>query len=881
MWRNAVNIKYTFLTRGTQSSGVGGSRFAVLRSVSPCFSSRETTRPADSAEIAVAPQKIHQVGWRPDPLLLALWWPGISKRNQVTSHIIFIIQMSQVTDFSSVVPEVVEPERAERTTATVETNSITTPYPLNSDGKILSRYLRPSTGSCHDFCKYGIKHEYEAKKRHHFFLGASTNIQLPDDEHNQSLFMTVNQRKQKSELKSRTTNTKDELTDKTRLGEQTDLPPEKILQTSSSLTNLAAGFVHESSSLKHISTVHDRENNASFEHLAANQNEKLSEEFMEVASDEHESAKPSRRLFCESVITKLDKTTMQNGVAVEECIPITKVEGSSEEPVSIKFMVSSTIQENFTSPEHKAEKSTEGSSLEQISMELRIASPIIDDIAFAEYQIANGVDESSNKSMNIGMKALPGSSEGPSSLKLLNHKSKGSAKCRPAYRAETFSKEALSMKLKTPPSQKTSTSTMNTPIDQAGFAEKQIQVRSSRIGDKTKRELNMLKRNEETGVSNGHKVIKEEQCDISVGPKCFKKSFAARKKMKSIRLESEQEHPSCFKSSIFSATPRVVKKATLPPSKTVDRSFVGWTSLKLKVLVKSSPPSISSTGLFDPRCQEKIIKVGDKSNGGKEKAFGSLSTLPSTKSQLSRVSSMKLRKYRKVIPSFTENYHAKAGNFGCKDKTVRAFEPNLEKIDLKALRQKLRKHRSHSDRTEELKESGSQWSGSSETVLHREASQRTCRDGESELRSAPERNTDVNSEYKIGTPHKSNFSRSKMVKLQPENKSNPPIRFRFRQVQTVGDNRKAKEIGTKSFRNRMESDGAGPSASLSDAINVVLRHQDVNDKKDTQGLFNNVIEETASKLVESRKSKVKALVGAFETIISLQESKVAPLVAVP
>jgi hypothetical protein len=34
-----------------------------------------------------------------------------------------------------------------------------------------------------------------------------------------------------------------------------------------------------------------------------------------------------------------------------------------------------------------------------------------------------------------------------------------------------------------------------------------------------------------------------------------------------------------------------------------------------------------------------------------------------------------------------------------------------------------------------------------------------------------------------------------------------------------------------------------------------------------------VIEETASKLVESRKSKVKALVGAFETVISLQDGK--------
>lgn len=54
---------------------------------------------------------------------------------------------------------------------------------------------------------------------------------------------------------------------------------------------------------------------------------------------------------------------------------------------------------------------------------------------------------------------------------------------------------------------------------------------------------------------------------------------------------------------------------------------------------------------------------------------------------------------------------------------------------------------------------------------------------------------------------------------------------------------------------------------------VVLRHQDVQGKKDSQLLFNNVIEQTASKLVESRKSKVKALVGAFETVISLQETK--------
>ncbi|KAF8090165.1 hypothetical protein N665_0483s0007 [Sinapis alba] len=55
---------------------------------------------------------------------------------------------------------------------------------------------------------------------------------------------------------------------------------------------------------------------------------------------------------------------------------------------------------------------------------------------------------------------------------------------------------------------------------------------------------------------------------------------------------------------------------------------------------------------------------------------------------------------------------------------------------------------------------------------------------------------------------------------------------------------------------------------------VVLKHQETQKKRDSGVLwFNNVIEETANKLVETRKSKVKALVGAFESVISLQERK--------
>lgn len=52
--------------------------------------------------------------------------------------------------------------------------------------------------------------------------------------------------------------------------------------------------------------------------------------------------------------------------------------------------------------------------------------------------------------------------------------------------------------------------------------------------------------------------------------------------------------------------------------------------------------------------------------------------------------------------------------------------------------------------------------------------------------------------------------------------------------------------------------------------NTAGKQQKREGKKETQA-YNDVIEETASKLREERKNKVKALVGAFETVISLQE----------
>ena len=129
---------------------------------------------------------------------------------------------------------------------------------------------------------------------------------------------------------------------------------------------------------------------------------------------------------------------------------------------------------------------------------------------------------------------------------------------------------------------------------------------------------------------------------------------------------------------------------------------------------------------------------------------------------------------------------------------------------------------------------------------------------------------------KDSAARKVNFRSGMVVELQPENRTSRRLIFRRRSLgkgqigETAGtsnDNLKSKEVCENEAKcAKMESE------------KVVLEHQDMQEKKIVQSLLNNMIEETAVKLVESRKSKVKALIGAFETVISLQDSKTSSTV---
>ncbi|KAG7020011.1 hypothetical protein SDJN02_18979, partial [Cucurbita argyrosperma subsp. argyrosperma] len=140
------------------------------------------------------------------------------------------------------------------------------------------------------------------------------------------------------------------------------------------------------------------------------------------------------------------------------------------------------------------------------------------------------------------------------------------------------------------------------------------------------------------------------------------------------------------------------------------------------------------------------------------------------------------------------------------------------------------------------------------------------------------------------------FRKGRMLELQTE--TSTPRRLKFRRVRLLGEiqspkvdlrnrNMKGKEANQngievkedekefkrkKIFRRKETIEGKFISSRLK-SERVVLRHQDSRGKKETLNLLNNVIEETASKLAQTRNSKVKALVGAFETVISLQDTR--------
>ncbi|CAN6338412.1 unnamed protein product [Urochloa humidicola] len=117
--------------------------------------------------------------------------------------------------------------------------------------------------------------------------------------------------------------------------------------------------------------------------------------------------------------------------------------------------------------------------------------------------------------------------------------------------------------------------------------------------------------------------------------------------------------------------------------------------------------------------------------------------------------------------------------------------------------------------------------------------------------------------------------RSRSTKAPPpEEEMKKPARLRSRTRRGSEDFSSGSTTGRgiqlriRSLRRRGVGGGSGGAGTGFVVPAVALRHQKTLEKKKSQRLYNGVIEETASKLVKTRKSRVKALVGAFESVIS-------------
>lgn len=108
-------------------------------------------------------------------------------------------------------------------------------------------------------------------------------------------------------------------------------------------------------------------------------------------------------------------------------------------------------------------------------------------------------------------------------------------------------------------------------------------------------------------------------------------------------------------------------------------------------------------------------------------------------------------------------------------------------------------------------------------------------------------------------------SRSSKAPILPFEQEKP-TQLRFRKGRAAGEESSGGiQLRARSLQRR----GSGLSGGTTGFMvpEVTLRHQKTLEKK-SRRLSNNLIEETASKLAKSRKSRVKSLVGAFETLIS-------------
>ncbi|GKU87486.1 hypothetical protein SLEP1_g1880 [Rubroshorea leprosula] len=130
---------------------------------------------------------------------------------------------------------------------------------------------------------------------------------------------------------------------------------------------------------------------------------------------------------------------------------------------------------------------------------------------------------------------------------------------------------------------------------------------------------------------------------------------------------------------------------------------------------------------------------------------------------------------------------------------------------------------------------------------------------------------DGDSQEKIETEAESKMEENAVDEKEGTSEEEEEVKDNRVEIETKNEveNKEANEGSQKLTE---EVDNSGVVEAKPETVNVTFKLQTVaaQGKKESPTAYNDVIEETASKLLEKRKNKVKALVGAFETVIDYE-----------
>ncbi|ESQ31809.1 hypothetical protein EUTSA_v10005353mg [Eutrema salsugineum] len=370
-------------------------------------------------------------------------------------------------------------------------------------------------------------------------------------------------------------------------------------------------------------------------------------------------------------------------------------------------------------------------------------------------------------------------------------------------------------------------------------------------------------------VSSTHEFCKH-------GKKCDQED--AVKPWKIVRRKSV-EGSEAAKSMTSSLTRKTLASLSRPiPVITKPESFVA-AKRRQCASVKSESSSVKEDSEMARSIDGSSVKSNDKAWKNKEterNLSGSavVKKVPGVRSDKSKTDMEKVSRIRDGVSS--KNKEKAMRSEDVKEKTVCVVESSVKGVQREKQPSSEKKTLRIADKSLTTPKRGSADHSPTKQIPAKISTRLTKKkeSGSADLEAKPKPEKKISPKrtgVKVTLAKQLSFKKGKTLDPKPEDSSPKWIKLRKRVVQELKTQMEGRKKTLRDKRLGVET--KTDSCEGIKREKVVLRHRQVEGKKKKMTLFNNVIEETMNKLTKVRKTKVKALIGAFETVISLQDTK--------